>query len=129
MSDNEKFNMAFERLKQKKVEIDSSAPFFLYATIAIIVIGFVAGIICGSVFSVVDVTGIGEYLSSFETEEKFNTGMMFVVWASTAITALISWAVHCILNSLDSIHFEIKRIRMYNEYAIDLQFKENTEKE
>ena len=136
MSNSENFinptpqnHMEFERLKQKKVYINSHSAFFMYATIAIIAIGFVAGIICGSTFSIPEVKMIKIYPETVETVEKFNVGMMFIIWASTAITALASWAVRCILESLDGIHCEIKRSRMYTEYSIDSQNKEQIKQE
>lgn len=84
-------------------KINSHADTFLYISVAIAIIGFIVGIICGTAFRIVELKETGLYASSVETVKKFNTGMMFLVWAGTSVTTLICWAIHCILDSMNSM--------------------------
>ncbi|MBO5734124.1 MAG: hypothetical protein J6R66_04470 [Clostridia bacterium] len=112
----------FARMKSKPIAIDSRADIFKYITIAIAVIGFVAGIICGNAFPISEIEATGLYTSPFETTEKFNTVLMLTTWIGTAITAIGTWAIYCILEALDNLLLEAKRVKSYIEFKID---KEN----
>ena len=112
----------FARMKSKPITIDSRAAIFKYITIAIAVIGLIAGIICGNTFPISEIEATGLYTSPFETTEKFNAAMMLTVWVGTAITAIGTWAIYCILEALDNLLLETKRVKSYIEFKID---KEN----
>lgn len=108
----------YGRMKLKPVTIDSHADLFKYAVIIIAIIGIIAGIICGASIPAVEF----DY-RSFDTESDFNVALMFAVWAGTAISSLAIWAVYCVLDTLDKIHIEVKKIKNIVDFKTDIDIK------
>lgn len=99
------------------ITVDTHAALFKYIAIAVAVVGFVAGIICGAVMPVIEL----DYLGFDVDDEAFNFVAMLVVWIITAASTLGCWTVYCILDSMDNMLIELTRANHYH--------KQNTEKE
>lgn len=75
---------------------------YLYIAIAILVLGFIGGIVLGDAFKIRELT----YESSIsvkynEYEETFNSALMLYSWIGTLLFDLFVFAVHSICYRLD----------------------------
>lgn len=109
-------NTELKAIRRKIITIDSHADIFKYIAIAIAIIGFIAGIVCGYVFSVNEIRDVGKYISRYEVEESFNVALMVITWIGTAAFSFGTWIVYCILYSMDNILMELKRTNEYHRH-------------
>lgn len=77
---------------------------FKVTSITILVIGIIAGIVCGNTYKATSIAykypsiKVGE-----EVIEVFNSSLMFYIWFGTIICALIFWGIYCHLNNQEKI--------------------------
>jgi hypothetical protein len=112
-----KNSMELSAIKRTYITIDSHADIFKYVTIAIAIIGLIAGIIIGASIPVVKYG----FSNIYYDEEKFNIAAMLITWGATAVASFGCWTIYCNLDSMDNMLMELKRANEYN--------RQNTEKE
>ena len=73
---------------------------YLYIAILILLIGFIVGIICGSVFATCNDVSLYS-ISSTCKDSSFNVLLMFVIWFSCGILSVFVFAVYSICTRLN----------------------------
>lgn len=87
-----------------------SSTFFKIAAIANGIIGFIAGIICGSAYPTITVEYEYPYSqrSDIISTEHFNVGLMFLIWAVFITLTLLYLAIYTHLDNQEIMYSYIK---------------------
>ena len=75
--------------------------YYLYIAYIIIILGFLSGIISGSIFSICKNSSI--YFDSKCDEKIFNTAVMFYIWIGSFLTSVFVFSIHSICKRLDDL--------------------------
>ena len=78
------------KYEEPKADIVYASRVFKYMPVFMAIAFIISGIVCGFVFKITSEPS----LYSYHTDEKFNTGLMFMVWLSGVIPTIITYAVY-----------------------------------